>query len=111
MTKTELLRVIRTKCMDCCCGSYNEVILCTAENCPLHPFRQGKDPYKRKLSDAQLEELRKGRLQSTGFSKAKTANAADVKLPFESEFAAGLPKAKESKAEISDSDSTAQTRT
>lgn len=38
------LRVIRYKCLDCCCGSAHEVKLCTAETCPLYPFRLGKNP-------------------------------------------------------------------
>ncbi len=38
------LRAIRAKCLDCCCGFANEVKLCTAEKCPLHPFRFGKNP-------------------------------------------------------------------
>lgn len=49
------IKAIRLKCLDCCCGSSNEVKLCPAESCPLHPFRYGKNPYrrKRKLTDEQ----------------------------------------------------------
>lgn len=38
------MRAIRAKCVDCCAGSRFEVKLCTAENCPLHPYRFGKRP-------------------------------------------------------------------
>ena len=38
------LKAIRLKCLDCCCGSVHEIKLCTAEQCPLYPFRLGKNP-------------------------------------------------------------------
>lgn len=38
------LKAIRLKCLDCSCGSPKEVKLCTAEACPLYPFRFGKNP-------------------------------------------------------------------
>ncbi len=46
--KKQLWKVIREKCLDCCCGQQNEVKRCTAEKCPLYAFRMGKthDPYK-----------------------------------------------------------------
>lgn len=42
---TSPLKAIRAKCLDCCCGQANEVRLCPAEQCALHPFRLGKNPY------------------------------------------------------------------
>lgn len=61
-----LLKVIHEKCIDCCCGSVQEVKLCTVEHCPLHPYREGKNPYKtRTMSEEQraaaAERLRKAR--------------------------------------------------
>lgn len=38
------IKAIRLKCLDCCCGSAYEVKLCTAANCPLYPYRFGKNP-------------------------------------------------------------------
>lgn len=38
------LKAIRLKCLDCSCGSPNEVKLCPVEKCPLYPFRLGKNP-------------------------------------------------------------------
>jgi hypothetical protein len=43
-TKTELLGVIRAKCIDCCAGSHAEVRECAARDCALHPYRMGSDP-------------------------------------------------------------------
>ena len=53
------MKAIRAKCLDCCCGSANEVRLCTAESCALHPFRLGKNPYraKRELTEEQKATL------------------------------------------------------
>ena len=55
-----LLRVIRLKCLDCCNGSSNEVKLCPCDKtCFLHPYRLGKNPFKKRvLTEEQKEELR-----------------------------------------------------
>ena len=60
-TKATLLKTIRARCMDCCGYQPDEVKLCPAEDCPLWPFRLGKDPYKtpRQLSPAQRDVLSK----------------------------------------------------
>lgn len=50
--RTSPLKAIRLKCLDCCCGSNHEVKLCTAENCPLHPFRFGKNPNRAGMGDS-----------------------------------------------------------
>jgi hypothetical protein len=44
VTKGEVLRRIRAKCLSCGCGSHKEVELCPVEACPLWPLRFGKDP-------------------------------------------------------------------
>lgn len=60
------VKAIRAKCIDCAGGSIPEVALCTATTCPLHPFRFGTNPSRRKrtLSQAHLEALRAGRKAS-----------------------------------------------
>lgn len=42
------LKAIRLKCLDCSCGSFNEVKLCPVEQCSLYPFREGHNPYTKK---------------------------------------------------------------
>ena len=59
MTKRDILKIIRQNCIACCCGNQNEVKLCPAEKCPLHPLRFGRDPEKRKISPEQRELLMK----------------------------------------------------
>ena len=46
------MKAIRAKCLDCCCGQYKEVELCPCSDCPLYPYRFGKNP-NIKLSDEQ----------------------------------------------------------
>lgn len=61
------MKAIRAKCLDCMCGQANEVKLCPSEECPLYPYRLGKNPNikQRELSDEQKavlrERLAKGR--------------------------------------------------
>ena len=51
---TSPIKAIRAKCIDCCCGDREEVKLCPATDCPLHPFRFGKNPFtKRVMTDEQ----------------------------------------------------------
>ena len=55
---TNVLRAIRLKCLDC--SSYNilEIKECPVKNCPLYPFRQGKNPFrKRELTDEQRKKI------------------------------------------------------
>ena len=60
------IQAIRAKCLDCCCDQVNEVKLCTAERCPLHPFRLGKNPNikPREYTEEQREAMRQ-RLKRT----------------------------------------------
>ena len=62
-TKKECMKIIRRKCMDCTYGQSKEIELCPAENCPLWPFRFGKDPYitRRTLTPAQKANLEAAR--------------------------------------------------
>lgn len=61
-TITNPVKAIRAKCLDCCYGSSNEVKLCPAEDCPLHPFRFGKNPYRpEEQRQAIAERLSKNR--------------------------------------------------
>lgn len=65
---TNPVKAIRAKCLECSCGSSNEVKLCPVQKCPIWPFRLGKNPYrqKRELTPEQkaaiAERLRNSRL-------------------------------------------------
>ena len=61
---TNPVKVIREKCLDCCCGSMKQVELCPCEsNCPLWPFRFGKNPFRKKpkRTDKRSGDERNGR--------------------------------------------------
>lgn len=47
MKKITPMRAIRAKCLDCVCGSANEVKLCPSDDCPLYMYRKGKNPARR----------------------------------------------------------------
>lgn len=42
------LKAIRLKCLECSCGSSNEVKLCPVTKCALYPFRDGHNPFTKK---------------------------------------------------------------
>lgn len=60
---TSPAKAIRAYCLACCRESLQEVRLCPAEECPLHAFRMGKNPYRRShaLTDEQKNALHRGR--------------------------------------------------
>jgi hypothetical protein len=57
--KLSPLKAIRKKCMDCA-GSRGEVRKCNVLDCWLHPFRFGKNPFRKKvkLTVEQRKEIR-----------------------------------------------------
>ena len=54
------LKAIRLKCMDCVCQQIVEVRECPSNDCPIHPYRMGRNPpeKKRKLSEQTLAAMR-----------------------------------------------------
>jgi hypothetical protein len=41
------LKAIRKNCLDCSSGSVSEVNNCIVKDCPLYPFRLGKNPHRK----------------------------------------------------------------
>jgi hypothetical protein len=72
------IKSIRQKCLDCVCGSANEVKLCTCDGiqstfCALFPYRFGKRPAECKkinLTDEQKQKI------VERFKKAREAKRA-----------------------------------
>ena len=54
-----LLKAIRAKCLDCCCGSRAEVKECLTTACDLYPFRMGTNPWRPEVSEATREVRRR----------------------------------------------------
>lgn len=44
---TTPIRAIRAKCLDCMCGSAQEVRLCPVTDCSLYPYRMGHNPARK----------------------------------------------------------------
>ena len=53
MSKKQVMRAIKEKCLDCSGGYRDEVKNCPIEDCPLFIYRLGKDPNSKKLTDEQ----------------------------------------------------------
>jgi len=47
MEPTTPLKAIREKCLDCSAGIAAEVKNCEFENCPLWPYRNGRNPARK----------------------------------------------------------------
>ena len=63
MKKLTPIKAIRANCLDCMCGSSNEVKLCPSDDCPLYPYRFGKRPVKenglkRKINPKAIKALK-----------------------------------------------------
>lgn len=54
-----VLKAVRAKCLDCCAGQVMEVRDCELTHCALHPYRMGRNPFrkKRELTDEQRAEM------------------------------------------------------
>lgn len=44
------MTAIRACCIECSGGSVKEVTLCRVKSCALHPFREGKNPFRKDSS-------------------------------------------------------------
>lgn len=76
---TNPVKAIRAKCLDCCCGQQNEVKLCPCSDCPLYPFRFGKNPYRTKTSHIYTDEEREAaRRRMEALHLAKMHDKKDV---------------------------------
>ena len=55
---TNVMRAIKLKCLDCSTYNINEIKECPVKNCPLYPFRLGKNPFrKREISEEERNKL------------------------------------------------------
>ena len=71
MGKLTPLRAIRLKCLDCCAGQRKEVRLCPAKDCPLWPFRMGRNP----RTQARTKSHEKPRKNGGVFTKKEAPEA------------------------------------
>lgn len=67
------VKAIRAKCLECSAQNPVEVRLCPVTECALYPFRLGKNPYRKPVSEEQrrlMSERAKKTFQKN-FSKGK----------------------------------------
>ena len=71
------VKAIRAKCLDCSCGSANEVKLCPITTCALYPYRFGKNPnFKPKeYTEEEREAMRERGRQLRARQMAANAEA------------------------------------
>ena len=55
--KSTILKAIKAKCLDCCCGDKNEIKNCSVTNCPLFSFRLGKSEVE--STETKTKKVRK----------------------------------------------------
>ena len=53
---TNPVKAIRAYCLECSCGATSEVKYCPIDNCPLYPFRFGKNPYRQRREMTEEEK-------------------------------------------------------
>lgn len=62
--KKPLVKIIREKCLDCCAQQHTEVRMCHLTDCPLWPYRMGKNPFrKRTMTKEQKQDASKRLLE------------------------------------------------
>ena len=61
--KISPLKAIREKCIDCSGGSMSEATNCEVEQCPLHPFRKGKNPFRTRTMTPEQKAAARDRLR------------------------------------------------
>ena len=78
MKASVLMKAIRAKCLDCCCGQSKEVRLCAADRCSLHPYRSGTASGRAEIQLPVQEEAADGPEEDGGPScSGGTADAPD----------------------------------
>ena len=53
---TNPVKAIRAFCLECSCDQPSEVKWCPRTECPLYPFRMGKNPYRQRREMTEQEK-------------------------------------------------------
>lgn len=71
------IKAIRAKCLECSCGNNAEVRECVIPDCPLYPYRMGKNPY------IKLSEERKAKMTANLPWNVQERGQSDTERPEE----------------------------
>lgn len=72
------VKAIRAKCLECSCGKATEVRACPITDCPLFPFRFGKNPYRKPISEERRQILSERAKKL--FSRTSTEEKSNVEI-------------------------------
>ena len=73
MTSLSPVKAIRAKCLDCSAWQATEVRLCVMHDCPLYPYRMGKNPnLKGKRGKGDPKALQRARAEKSRGDGTKT---------------------------------------
>lgn len=64
------IKAIRKKCLDCN-STANEVKLCTVKDCPLYPYRLGKNPNRKSNMTEEQKQQARERMKTMHEQKQK----------------------------------------
>lgn len=79
--QTNPVKAIRQYCLNCGDGTPTEVRVCPMTECPLYPFRMGKNPYrKQRILTEEQKEVMAARL-----AVARKTNATNAERNNENE--------------------------
>lgn len=67
------VKAIRAKCMRCTCDQPGEIDKCPIVDCPLYPFRYGKNPYRTKREMSEEERVRRAEIARANIVRANSA--------------------------------------
>ena len=72
------LQAIRSYCLECSCSCSGTVKDCPEDECSLHPYRFGKNPYiKANITDERLLQLKENGRRLAEWNKSKAASPED----------------------------------
>ena len=71
------IKAIRAKCLECSCGNNAEVRECVIPDCPLYPYRMGKNPY------IKMSEERKAKMTANLPWNVQERGQSDTERPEE----------------------------
>ena len=71
------IKAIRAKCLECSCGNNAEVRECVIPDCPLYPYRMGKNPY------IKMSEERKAKMTANLPWNVQERGQSDTERPKE----------------------------
>lgn len=66
------LKAIREKCIDCMEGFVREVPICPSKDCPLYPFRMGKNPNIHLTDEERERRAERGRQNAANLKRKES---------------------------------------